>query len=109
MIMNDNYIITQLDLWILCNHLDLPVVLFSKDAYKTLKLNTNYIIMGGKVETDEYTFIRSNPYKNSDSYAPNFSYIDDTIKINNKNNVVFTKQTLSDHLRNFKLNLRIKK
>ena len=39
--------------------------------------------MGGNIDTDEYTFIRSNPYKTSDSYAPNFSYIDKTIKISN--------------------------
>lgn len=109
MIMNDNYVITQIDLWVICNHLDLPVILFSKDTYRTLKLDTSYILMGGNIETDEYTFIRSNPYKTSDSYAPNFSYIDKTIKISNIPNVVFIKRSLQEHLKNYKLNLRIKK
>lgn len=109
MIMNDNYVITQIDLWVICNHLDLPVILFSNNIYKPLKMETNYIIMGGNIETDEYTFIRSNPYKSSDGYAPSFSYIDDTIKIGNILNMVFIKVSLQEHLKNYKLNLRIKK
>ena len=52
---------------------------------------------------------RSNPYKLSDSYAPNFSYIDKTIKISNIPDVVFIKRSLQEHLKSYKLNLRIKK
>ena len=108
MIMNDNYIITQLDLWVICHHLNLPVVLFSKVPYSTMKLQTTYIILGGNTETDDYIFIRSNPYKMSDDYAPNFSIVKPTIKIRDIKDIIMLKTNLPDHLLGYKLNLKIK-
>lgn len=109
MIMNDNYVITQIDVWVLCNSLDLPVIMYSNEVYKTLKMDTKYIVMGGNIETDEYTFIHSNPYKNTDIYAPSINFVDTDIKLSEIPDIAFTKISLSDHLKNYKLVLRIKK
>ena len=109
MIMNDNYVITQLDVWVLCDYLDLPVVMYSNEIYKTLKLDTKYIVLGGNMETDEYTFIQSNPYKNIDIFAPSINIIDNDIRLSEISDMAFTKIPLKEHLKSYKINLRIVK
>ena len=109
MIMNDNYVITQLDVWVLCNSLDLPVVMYSGEVYNTLKINAKYIVLGGNMETDEYTFIQSNPYKNIDIFAPSINIIDNDIRLSEISDMAFTKIPLKEHLKSYKINLRIVK
>jgi len=105
MVMNDYYVITQFDIWVLCNEMNLPVVLFSKDNYKSMNINTNYIILGGNTDLDEFIFIRTNPYKTTDKFMTNYSIITPNIKLNEVKDVIMTKQTMHDYLKNYKVKL----
>jgi hypothetical protein len=107
MIMNDSYVITHIDLWILCNEMNLPVVLFSNDNYKTMKLKTNYIILGGNTDTDNYTFIHTEPYKSNDIYPSGYSIIQPVIPLHTVENSIMTNQSLHDYLNTYKMPLRI--
>ena len=107
MIMNDSYVITHIDLWVLCNEMNLPVVLFSDSNYKTLKLKTNYIILGGNTEVDNYTFVHSKPYLTNDIYPSAYSIIQPAVPLHTVENVVMTKQSLYEYLNTYKMPLRI--
>ena len=111
MIMNDNYIITQFDIWVFCNHMNIPAVLYSNKIYTSMKLTTNYVIMGGEMEEDEYTFIHSNPYKPSDEFSTPVSIVEPPMLLKNIKDIALIKEPLKDYLKNYKLtgNLRIKK
>jgi hypothetical protein len=111
MIMNDNYIITQFDIWIFCNHMNIPAILYSNKIYTSMKLTTNYIIMGGEMEKDEYTFIHSNPYKTTDEFSTPVSIVEPPMLLKDTKDIVLVKESLTDYLKNYKLtgNLRIKK
>ena len=85
--------------------MNLPVVLFSKDNYKSMNINTNYIILGGNTDLDEFIFIRTNPYKTTDKFMTNYSIITPNVKLNEVKDVIMTKQTLHDYLKNYKVKL----
>ena len=107
MIMNDSYVITHIDLWVLCNEMNLPVVLFSDNNYKTMKLKTNYIVLGGNADVDNYTFVHTEPYKTNDIYPSAYSIIQPAIPLRTVENVIMTKQTLYDYLNTYKMPLRV--
>jgi hypothetical protein len=111
MIMNDNYNITQFDIWIFCNYMNIPAILYSNKIYTSMKLNTNYIVMGGDMEKDEYTFIRSDQYKQSDEFSTPVSIVEPPMLLKDTKDIVLVKESLTDYLKNYKLtgNLRIKK
>lgn len=108
MIMNDTYTITHFDLWLFCNHFNLPVVLYSEQKYSTMQLESNYLILGGDPATDEYIFIYSKPLKPRDTTPSSFTIIEPKIKINNIDNITFIKQDLEKYLLSYKLDLKIK-
>ncbi len=108
MIMNDSYTITHFDLWVFCNHLNLPVVLYSDQKYATMQLESNYLILGGDPTVDEYVFVYSKPLKPRDSTPSSFTIIEAKMKINNIDNVTFIKQDLEKYLLSYKLDLKIK-
>lgn len=57
---SDSYYITDLDIWMLANALDLRIVLFSSTSIKSLFYEKiDWLIMGGNVNKDTYYFIRS--------------------------------------------------
>lgn len=57
---SDSYYITDLDIWMLANALDLRIVLFSSTSLKSLFYEKiDWLIMGGNVNKDTYYFIRS--------------------------------------------------
>jgi len=74
-----------------------------------LKINAKYIVLGGNMETDEYTFIQSNPYKNIDIFAPSINIIDNDIRLSEISDMAFTKIPLKEHLKSYKINLRVVK
>ena len=67
MIMNEDYFLTHIDLWILCNHYKLPIVLFSNNKMSNLNSNHEWLVLGGNTKQDEYYFVygSSNPGKNT--------------------------------------------
>jgi hypothetical protein len=57
---SENYYVTDLDIWMLARTLSLPIVLFSSTSIKSLFFEKiDWLIMGGKPQTDVYYFIRS--------------------------------------------------
>jgi hypothetical protein len=60
-IFNDEYYITDLDIWVLCNTIQLPVILFSSTKLKSLVGSVDWLCLGkGKGEPNtKYYFIRS--------------------------------------------------
>ena len=59
LIMSEEYYITDLDIWAIASHINLPILLFSHNPLKTLGLSVNWVILGGKTMTDNYYCIRS--------------------------------------------------
>ena len=54
MIMSEQYYLTDLDLWLLCDFYKLPVLLISDDSLETLHLNVPWLVMGGNKDVDVY-------------------------------------------------------
>tara|TARA_B110000879_G_C11182879_1_gene519469 strand:- start:7 stop:5559 length:5553 start_codon:yes stop_codon:yes gene_type:complete len=54
MIMNDNYMLTSMDLWVFANATQLPVIMLDN----TIVPNTNLLVLGGNPETDHFYFIK---------------------------------------------------
>ena len=54
MIMNDNYMLTSMDLWVFANATQLPIILLDN----TIIPNTNWLVLGGNPETDNFYFIK---------------------------------------------------
>jgi len=59
MIMSEQYYLTDLDLWLLCDFYKLPVLLISDDSLVTLYLNVPWLVMGGNKDVDVYYCVRS--------------------------------------------------
>ena len=108
MILNDNYFISHFDIWLLCYLLDCPIVLYSNESYKNMQLQDNYIITGGKLETDNYLFIKLENNKYIDSYMDSFSIIEPNVNGNKLIEKKMKKINMKDYLRNYRLNLQIK-
>ena len=61
-IASDEYYLTDLDLWVIAQKMQLPIVLFSSTSLKFLMdptKKTEWLIMGGNVQVDKYYFVRS--------------------------------------------------
>ena len=109
MIMNEKYIMTQFDLWVFCNYKNLPIVIFTPESYKSFQVETNFIILGGDIDNDNYIFIKSNPIKQKDTTPSSFSIIEPQMKLSEIDNVVMNRTSLEDYLSNYKFPLNIKK
>lgn len=61
-VMNDQYYLTDLDIWIIAQKLRLPIILFSSTSLKSLidpTKKTDWLLLGGNFQTDKYYFVRS--------------------------------------------------
>ena len=63
MIMNEEYFLSNSDLWILSNSYNIPIVLFSNNKFSNLNSKHDWIVLGGNTKEDSYYFI----YGTSDS------------------------------------------
>ena len=54
MIMNDDYMLTSMDIWIFANATQIPVILLDDNIVP----NTNWLVLGGNPETDQFYFIK---------------------------------------------------
>ena len=116
MILNENYNLTHLDIWVFCNYMNLPVILFSDISdksshmkiYSDMQVKTNHIVLGGDVETDSFIFLKSNHIQNGDIHFISFSIITPGLKINEINNLTIIKKDLKETLQSFKVKLKIK-
>ena len=58
MIMNENYNLTSIDLWIYASSTNLPIILFDTDKNLTISLAVDWLVLGGNLETDHFYFVR---------------------------------------------------
>jgi len=58
-ILSESYFITDLDIWVLSQERELPIILFTSTSLKNLLEGTEWIIMGNNVKTPKYYFIRA--------------------------------------------------
>jgi len=116
MILNENYNLTHLDVWVFCNYMNLPVILFSDISdksthmkiYNDMQVKTNHIVLGGDVENDSFIFLKSNHIQSGDINFISFSIITPGLKINEINNLTIIKKDLKESLQSFKIKLKIK-
>jgi hypothetical protein len=76
MIMSEEYYLTDLDIWVVASKLNLPIVIFSLDNFKTMLTDINWLVVGGDINSQApFYFIRSpkSIFKNKPS---NYSLID---------------------------------
>jgi len=57
-ILNEDYYITNLDIWFLASSLNLPIVLFTSNKLKNLVDSLNWLVLGGK-SGSKYYFLRA--------------------------------------------------
>lgn len=57
-IMSDGYYLTNLDIWVLANESNIPIILFTSNKLKNLENSVNWLRLGGKT-TDKYYFLRA--------------------------------------------------
>jgi hypothetical protein len=58
MIMNDNYIITAIDMWVIAMNLQLPIIMFHSNTYLPFSPGLDWLRLGGDPETDAFYFVR---------------------------------------------------
>ena len=102
-------VLCRLALCVFCNYKNLPIVIFTPESYKSIQIESNFIILGGDVENDNYIFIKSNPIKPKDSTPSSFSIIEPQKKLSEIDTIVMNKTNLEDYLTNYKFPLNIKK
>ena len=109
MILNDNYFISQIDVWLLCHVNKFPVVLYASDNYLSMQLPENYIITSEELETNKFLCIYFDNSVTEQSFDSSISIIEPSIDgsklLENNMKIVGLKQ----HLRKYKMNLVIKK
>jgi hypothetical protein len=80
LIMSEEYYLTDLDIWVIANKLNLPIVIFSLDEFKTMVSDINWLVLGGNVDKDDYYFVRS-PKGQKLNFPVNYSLIDTPLKL----------------------------
>jgi hypothetical protein len=58
MIMNDNYIITAMDLWVVANALRLPIIIFDPNGFQNFVPDIDWLVLSGNPEEDLFYFVR---------------------------------------------------
>jgi hypothetical protein len=77
-IKSEEYYLTNLDIWVFSNKMNLPVVLFSEKPLKSMMVNVKWLVMGGKYE-EPYYFIRS-PIVVERNSVPGYQIVSTTVK-----------------------------
>jgi hypothetical protein len=57
-ILSEGYYLTNLDIWILADSLNLPIVLFTSNKLKNLVNSLNWLVLGGNYN-EKYYFLRA--------------------------------------------------
>jgi hypothetical protein len=83
LIMSEEYYISTLDIWALASKLNIPILLFSSTKLHDLKLDAQWLILGGN-PSDDYYFVRSP------------STVKDKVDYVNEYHVVASSHKLSD-------------
>ena len=52
--MSEQYYLTDLDLWLLCDLYKLPVLLISNNSLSSLNINVPWLVLGGNKDVDVY-------------------------------------------------------
>jgi hypothetical protein len=68
LVMSDQYYLTDLDLWILCDFYKLPVLLVTDTSLESLGLNVPWLVLGGNKNVDVYYCVRSPKQDNLPGY-----------------------------------------
>jgi hypothetical protein len=79
LIRSEEYYLTNLDLWVLANKLNLPVVIFSVNPFKTMLTDINWSILGGN-HTDAFYFVRSQA-EVVNNVAPTYHIVTPALKL----------------------------
>lgn len=80
-IISEGYYLTNLDIWVLANSLNLPIVLFTSNKLKNLVDSVNWLFLGGKI-TDKYYFLRAYTEPLPSNKFGNYHIITPPLKIN---------------------------
>ena len=96
-IFNDDYYITDLDLWVICTSMQIPVILFSSTKLKYLIGNIDWLrLSSGKGDPNEkYFFIRS-PVNVQPNQSPNYQMIHQPYSFSELKNDTFIKADRGD-------------
>lgn len=96
-IFSDGYYITDLDIWVLCNSTQLPVILFSSTKLKSLINELDWLRLGsGKGEPKtKYFFIRS-PANVSPNKPPAYQMVSPAFSLDEMKDEMFLKAERGD-------------
>jgi hypothetical protein len=96
-IFSDGYYITDLDIWVLCNSTQLPVILFSSTKLKTLLNEVDWLRLGsGKGEPKtKYFFIRS-PANVAPNKPPAYQMVSPAFSLDEMKDDMFLKAERGD-------------
>ena len=68
LIMSEQYYLTDLDLWLLCDLYKLPVLLISDNSLDSLSINVPWLVLGGNKDVDVYYCVSNKKQDNLPGY-----------------------------------------
>ena len=80
MILNDNYFISQFDVWLLCYINKFPVFMFANNNYFSMQLDKNFVITSGDLNVDKFLCIYFDNSVSNESFQSSISIIDPFIE-----------------------------
>ena len=69
LIMSEQYYLTDLDLWLLCDLYKLPVLLISDNSLDSLSINVPWLVLGGNKDVDVYYCVSNKKQDNLPGYS----------------------------------------
>lgn len=80
-ILNESYYLTDLDLWVLAQENNLPIILFTSTSLKNLLESVSWLILGRNEKTARYYFIRAYASLDKGEYH-DYRIINPSVKLN---------------------------
>ena len=107
-IMSDDYFITNLDLWILAENMNLPIVLFCSDKMANLTYQYDWYVTGGNVEIDAFYFIRCEGLRSA-SELETYSIVDKPFKFSELSGLVIdgNNKPFKEYIKTYPIKIQI--
>ena len=106
MFMNENYIFTELDFWVLCQYMQLPVILFTSNSLKNLfpfkagVAPVKWLLLYPHRTTEKHYFVRIPSKIESGQLAPEYHKIEPAMALDSLKDVMESPLTMAQQVDN---------
>jgi hypothetical protein len=113
-IMSDDYFITNLDLWLLAENMNLPIVLFCSNKMSNMMYQYDWFVLGGNIEIDSFYFIRCEAVRSA-SELETYSIVDKPFTFSELRafeeeivNISFHNTKFLDYIKTYPIKIQLK-